>query len=145
MVSIKKEYLKMLHQAAWINRVMLAIVYIWFGYLKVIGTSPAEGLVAELFQITLSGTISVNLFIKILGLFECVLGFVWLVPNFSKIAFYLLVFHLLTTFLPIILLPAITWTTFMSLSLVGQYIIKNVVIFSSAYFIYRFSLVGSYL
>lgn len=142
MVSIKKEYLKMLHQAAWINRVMLAIVYIWFGYLKVIGTSPAEGLVAELFQITLSGTISVNLFIKILGLFECVLGFVWLVPNFSKIAFYLLVFHLLTTFLPIILLPAITWTTFMSLSLVGQYIIKNVVIFSSAYFIYRFSLVG---
>lgn len=132
----------MLHQAAWINRVMLAIVYIWFGYLKVIGTSPAEGLVAELFQITLSGTISVNLFIKILGLFECVLGFVWLVPNFSKIAFYLLVFHLLTTFLPIILLPAITWTTFMSLSLVGQYIIKNVVLFSSAYFIYRFSLVG---
>ena len=142
MVSIKKEYLKMLHQAAWINRVMLAIVYIWFGYLKVIGTSPAEGLVAELFQITLSGTISVNLFIKILGLFECVLGFVWLVPNFSKIAFYLLVFHLMTTFLPIILLPAITWTTFMSRSLVGQYIIKNVVIFSSAYFIYRFSLVG---
>lgn len=132
----------MLHQAAWINRVMLAIVYIWFGYLKVIGTSPAEGLVAELFQITLSGTISVNLFIKILGLFECVLGFVWLVPNFSKIAFYLLVFHLMTTFLPIILLPAITWTTFMSLSLVGQYIIKNVVLFSSAYFIYRFSLVG---
>ena len=142
MVSIKKEYLKMLHQAAWINRVMLAIVYIWFGYLKVIGTSPAEGLVAELFQITLSGTISVNLFIKILGLFECVLGFVWLVPNFSKIAFYLLVFHLLTTFLPIIILPAITWTTFMSLTLVGQYIIKNVVLFSSAYFIYRFSLVG---
>ena len=39
------------HQSQ-IARISLAIVFIWFGALKVFGVSPAEGLVESLFAIT---------------------------------------------------------------------------------------------
>ncbi|MEN9386594.1 MAG: hypothetical protein RLZZ185_1335, partial [Bacteroidota bacterium] len=44
MVSISKTRLQALETAAWMNRAMIALLYIWFGLLKVVGTSPAEGL-----------------------------------------------------------------------------------------------------
>lgn len=144
MVTIKKDYLKMLTNASWMNRLMLAIVYIWFGYLKILGNSPAEGLVTDLFNVTLSGIMTSSEFLIYLGLFECILGIIWLFPRLTKYAYFALVFHLCTTFLPIILLPNVTWTSFFSLTLVGQYIVKNVVLFSSAYFIYKFSSIPSF-
>ena len=139
MVAIKKDYLKMLQTASWINRMMIALVYVWFGFLKILGTSPAEGLVSDLFNVTLSGLMSSSQFVICLGVFECVLGLIWLFPSLTKIAFYTLIFHLITTFMPIVLLPNVTWTSFFSLTLVGQYIVKNVVLFASAFFVFKFS------
>ena len=128
----------MLHQAAWLNRIMLAIVYVWFGFLKIIGNSPAEGLVSDLFHKTLSGLMASSQFVIALGIFECLLGVVWLFPSLTKYAYFTLIFHLITTFLPIVLLPNATWSSFFTLTLVGQYIVKNVVLFSAAYFVYAF-------
>lgn len=128
----------MLEKASWINRMMIALVYVWFGFLKILGTSPAEGLVSDLFNVTLSGLMSSSQFVICLGVFECVLGLIWLFPSFTKIAFYTLIFHLITTFMPIVLLPNATWTSFFSLTLVGQYIVKNVVLFASAFFVFKF-------
>lgn len=139
MVTIKKEYLKILEIAAWVNRMMITLVYVWFGLLKILGTSPAEGLVTELFNTTLSGFMSSSQFVFSLGVFECFLGIIWLFPRLTKIAFYVLIFHLITTFMPIVFLPNTTWTSFFSLTLVGQYIMKNVVLFGSAFFVFSFS------
>jgi hypothetical protein len=54
-VTISKTRLHALETAAWMNRAMIALVYIWFGLLKVLGTSPAEGLVTKLFNLTNRG------------------------------------------------------------------------------------------
>jgi uncharacterized membrane protein YkgB len=121
------------------NRAMIAMVYIWFGSLKIFGMSPAEGLVTKLFDITLSPFMSIQQFLILLGLVEIAIGLLWLFPRISKWAFWVMMGHLFTTFLPVLFLPNETWQSFFALTLTGQYIIKNVVLCSAAWFIYVFS------
>ncbi|MFM7020489.1 MAG: hypothetical protein ACKOXC_06790 [Aquirufa sp.] len=139
MVSISKNRLHALFTAAWMNRAMIALVYIWFGSLKIFGVSPAEGLVTKLFEITLAPYMSIQEFLVLLGLSECLIGLLWLFPRITKIAFWVMMGHLFTTFLPVLFLPNETWKSFLTLTLTGQYIIKNVVLLSAAWFIYVFS------
>ena len=136
MVTISKIRLQALLTAAWLNRAMIAVVYIWFGFLKVIGTSPAEGLVTKLFNLTLEPMMGIQTFLLILGIGECLIGFVWLSPRLTKLAFGLMIVHMFTTFMPILILPNETWQSFFTLTLTGQYIIKNVVLLSAAWFVY---------
>ena len=136
MVTISKTRLQALVTAAWLNRAMIAVVYIWFGFLKVIGTSPAEGLVTKLFNLTLEPMMWIQTFLLILGMGECLIGFVWLSPRLTKLAFGLMIVHMFTTFMPILFLPNETWQSFFTLTLTGQYIIKNVVLLSAAWFVY---------
>lgn len=117
------------------NRLALFVVYFWFGLLKVIGVSPATGLVTDLAHVTLP-FFEANKFIVLFGIFECLVGLMWLWPNLTKIVFWLTVFHLIATFLPTIFLPEIAWNQFLTPSLVGQYIIKNLVILSSIFTLY---------
>jgi len=136
MVTISKTRLHALESAAWMNRAMIALVYIWFGLLKVVGTSPAEGLVTKLFHLTLEPYMGIQTFLLILGTGECTIGFLWLFPRLTKIAFWVMIAHMFTTFLPVIFLPNETWQSFLTLTLTGQYIIKNVVLLSASWFIY---------
>ena len=138
MVTISKTRLQALVMAAWLNRAMIAVVYIWFGFLKVLGTSPAEGLVTKLFNLTLEPIMGIQTFLLILGIGECAIGFVWLSPRLTKLAFGLMIVHMFTTFMPILFLPNETWQSFFTLTLTGQYIIKNVVLLSAAWFVYIF-------
>jgi uncharacterized membrane protein YkgB len=138
MVTISKTRLQALVTAAWLNRAMIAVVYIWFGFLKVIGTSPAEGLVTKLFNLTLEPIMGIQTFLLILGIGECLIGFMWLSPRLTKLAFGLMIVHMFTTFMPILFLPNETWQSFFTLTLTGQYIIKNVVLLSAAWFVYIF-------
>jgi uncharacterized membrane protein YkgB len=139
METISKNRLHALETASWMNRAMIAVVYIWFGFLKVLGASPAEGLVTKLFNITLEPFMGIQTFLMILGIGECAIGFLWLSPRLTKIAFWVMIGHLFTTFLPVLFLPNETWQSFFSLTLTGQYIIKNVVLLSAAWFIYVFN------
>jgi uncharacterized membrane protein YkgB len=138
MVTISKTRLQALVTAAWLNRAMIALVYIWFGFLKVLGTSPAEGLVTKLFHITLEPFMGIETFLLILGIGECAIGILWLSPKLTKIAFWVMIAHLFTTFLPVLFLVDETWQSFFALTLTGQYIIKNVVLLSAAWFIFIF-------
>ena len=139
MVTISKNRFHALMTAAWMNRAMIAIVYIWFGSLKIFGVSPAEGLVTKLFDITLSPFMNIQQFLILLGLAESAIGILWLFPRITKWAFWIMMGHLFTTFLPVLFLPNETWQSFLTLTLTGQYIIKNVVLCSAAWFIYVFS------
>lgn len=119
------------------GRISLFIIYFWFGILKVIGISPAETLVENLFNQTLGIWIDFQAFCMGFGLFECALGLLWLVPKFSKTALYLMLFHMGTTFLPVLVLTDEIWQTWFTPTLVGQYIIKNLALISLGIFIFK--------
>ncbi len=114
------------------NRIILFIIYFWFGILKVIKNSPAHDLVVELFNATHIPLMSTESFVLNLGIFECILGLLWLIPKFTKITFAIFIFHIIMTFLPFIFISDITNPHGADLSLVGQYIIKNLALIGCA-------------
>ena len=116
----------------WANRIALAIVFIWFGFLKLIHASPAEPLVIRLHDVTVAKYIPMQTFLMLLGGVECIIGILWLMPRYTKAAFWLFVPQMITTFMPLILLPKDTWQASFCLTLTGQYIIKNLVLVASA-------------
>lgn len=113
-------------------RVALFVVFFWFGALKLFGLSPANPLVAALLERTLS-FLTFEQFIIGFGAFEMVIGLTFLIPRLERVAIALLVPHMVTTFLPLFLLPAITWAGWLIPTLEGQYIIKNLVIIALAF------------
>ena len=115
-----------------VNRLALAVVFIWFGILKIILASPAEPLVKHLHEVTLVKFIPVNTFVVLLGCIECVIGLLWLIPRFTKAAIVLFALQMFTTFLPLFYLPRDTWQHSFVLTLEGQYIVKNLVLLASA-------------
>ncbi|MGR3809170.1 hypothetical protein [Jiulongibacter sp. NS-SX5] len=126
-----------LKKVEWFNRISLFIIYFWFGFLKVLGTSPAEGLVIKLFDQTLAGIIPIEVFLPAFGVFECTLGLLWVFPKFSKTAFMITCIHMFSTFLPMAVLEKDTWQSFMTLTLTGQYIVKNLILIGVSWFIYQ--------
>jgi len=123
-------------QIIWFNRVVLFLVFFWFGLLKVLSISPAEALVLHLHQETIGHLMPANQFVFFLGLVECVIGLVWLMPRFTKYALLIFLVQMFTTFLPLVFLPEFTWEGPFVLSLTGQYIVKNLVLVASAFTIY---------
>lgn len=121
----------------WINRVALFIIFFWFGFLKLISFSPAESLIIKLHQKTIAPFISLHHFLIVLGIVECIIGILWLIPKWTKFVMLLFILQMITTFLPLVLLPSETWNQFMVFSLSGQYIFKNVVLIASAFTIYK--------
>ena len=121
------------------NRLTLFVVFFWFGILKVFSLSPAETLVSHLHSQTISSLVSIEKFLLILGLTECLIGLLWLFPKWTKIAFALFSAQMITTFLPLFYLPDDTWQNGFALTLTGQYIIKNLVLIASAFTILMFS------
>lgn len=112
-------------------RLSLFTVYFWFGALKLFGLSPANQLVADLLTQTLP-FVSANHFLLILGVIEMLIGLLFILPGYERLAIMLLVLHMITTALPLFLLQALTWKAFMVPTLEGQYIIKNMVIVALA-------------
>ncbi len=109
----------------------LFVIFFWFGLLKVIGLSPASGLVQNLFETSIH-FMSFDIFLISFGLFEMLIGLLFLVKGFERIVIPLLFIHMITTFGPLILLPSETWSGLMVPTLEGQYIIKNLALIAAA-------------
>lgn len=114
------------------NRITMFVVFFWFGFLKVISVSPAEQLVSHLHAATIGSLISQQHFMILLGLFECLIGIVWLFPRYTKIAFWMFAVQMFTTFLPFVFISGEIVQNGFQLSLAGQYIVKNIVLVSCA-------------
>ena len=108
-------------------RFSLFLVYFWFGALKIFSTSPANPLVDALLKQTLP-FLTFNQFIVCFAIFEMVIGLLFLMPKAFKVAVSLFFIHMITTFLPLFLLEDQTWQSFLTPTLEGQYIIKNLVL-----------------
>ena len=71
-------------------------------------------------------------FMVAFGAFECIIGILFLIKGMERVVIPLLFIHMLTTILPLFLIPEVTWSSFLVPTLEGQYIIKNVVIIAAA-------------
>jgi len=106
----------------------VAIVFIWFGGLKTVGMSPAQELVARTVY-----WVSPEVFIPVLGWWEVLIGLGLLFRPLARFAIALLFLQMPGTFLPLVLLPDICFTSVpFGLTIEGQYIIKNLVLISAA-------------
>ena len=115
-----------------ISRVVLFIIFGWFGVLKVLDLSPATPMVAAMFQKTLVSFLTFPVFLVGFGLFEVLIGILFLIRGAERIVFPLLVIHMLTTALPLFLLPDLAWTAPFVPTMEGQYIIKNLALIATA-------------
>nr|WP_228434596.1 hypothetical protein [Natrarchaeobaculum aegyptiacum] len=109
-------------------RVAVAIVFVWFGALKVIGDSPAGELVAATVYV-----VPAEVFVPVLGVWEILIGLCLLYRPLIRLGILLLALQLPGTFLPMILLPEVVYHGFpYALTVEGQYIVKNLVIIGAA-------------
>ncbi len=111
-------------------RISLFVIYFWFGILKVLGLSPASGLVYALHAQTIP-FIPFYAFYIAFALFECLIGILFLIKGAERIVMPLLLIHLFTTILPLIFLPGMVWQHWFVPTLEGQYIIKNLALIAA--------------
>ena len=111
-----------------IMRIALAVVYIWFGGLKIFGMSPAGELIEQTVY-----WFDPQIFIPILGVCEVIIGLGLLIKRCIPFTILLLLMHMVATFLPILILKTICFDAFPYCpTLAGQYIIKNLILISGA-------------
>lgn len=113
------------------SHIALFVVFVWFGALKFFDASPANPLVEALLAQTLP-FISFHAFILILGAVEVIIGLCFIIPGLTAVGLVLLIPHMITTVLPLLLLPDIAWHGAFWPTLEGQYMIKNLVIVALA-------------
>lgn len=107
-------------------RFAIFVVYFWFGVIKIPNLSPANPLIAELLEKTLP-FVTFEQFIVFFGILEVIIGILFLIPRLERVAIILLLLHMITTVMPMVLLPAISWDAPFLPTLEGQYMIKNIV------------------
>jgi uncharacterized membrane protein YkgB len=108
-------------------RVSLGLVFIWFGALKPLGVSPAQGLVERTVY-----WLPADVFVPILGLWEVAIGVCLIVPTLIRVGILLMFLQMPGTALPLVLLPEVCFQQVPhALTLEGQYIIKNLVLISA--------------
>ncbi|MFP4489098.1 MAG: DoxX family membrane protein [Bacteroidales bacterium] len=111
----------------------IGLIFLWFGLLKYFeGLSPAQDLAIKTISIVTFGLIPDALIIYGLATLEVLIGLGLIFNIFMRITLLLLFFQMAGTFLPVFLLPGEVFNVFpYSLSLEGQYIVKNIVIISA--------------
>lgn len=114
-------------------QISLAVIFIWFGLLKIIDLSPANGLVKA--TVNWMPFFDTESWVKIIGTWEVVIGICFLFKKTLRIAIALLAMQMVGTFMPLVILPEITFQKGMipyAPTIEGQYIIKNLLIISAA-------------
>jgi uncharacterized membrane protein YkgB len=108
-------------------RVSLAVVFIWFGMLKVVGRSPVAELVASTVYF-LPGRI----FVPILGVWETVIGVGLLLRVAVRFTLFLFFAQMAGTFLVLIVHPERAFAgNLLLLTTDGEFVIKNLVLISA--------------
>lgn len=122
-----------------ILRISMGIVYLWFGALKFFnGISPAEQLAMQTIHKLTFGLIHDHTNLILLATWETTIGLLLISGKYVKTALYLLFPHMICTFTPFIFEPRDTFQFApYGLTLVGQYIIKNIIIIAAALVIWK--------
>jgi uncharacterized membrane protein YphA (DoxX/SURF4 family) len=121
-----------------ILRIVLGINFLWFGVLKLFPLlSPAEELATITIDWMFQGLIPATISIKLLAIWEIVVGIGLIAGVYLRYILPLFILHMSLTFLPLFVFPEITFTQIpYGLTIVGQYIIKNIVFLTLGLFLY---------
>ena len=116
----------------------IGAIYVMYGGLKFFPHhSPAEQLAVDTIEKLTLGVFSGTPALLSLAIMETLLGLCLLFGYRLKWVVYLAVGHMMGTFLPIFFFPEQVFTTSpLSLTLVGQYILKNIVIIGALFVLY---------
>ncbi len=119
--------------------ISIGLVYLWFGTLKFFpNLSPAEGLAKNTIHMLTFGLIPDNVSIILLALWEAVVGVFLIFNILRKTAVGLALVHMLFTFTPLLFFPGDTFNEGpLYLTLLGQYIIKNLIIIAALLMLYE--------
>jgi len=118
------------------SRLSIALLYFWFGILKLLNKSPATTIIQNLHE-RLIPFIDFQFFFIFFSLLEVLIGIIILVKPLTKLAIAFSVFHIFTTMLPLVFIKEVWNENFLQPTLEGQYIIKNVVIIALLLNIYK--------
>ncbi|MCW3464008.1 hypothetical protein [Chitinophaga nivalis] len=115
-----------------ILRVSLGFIFIWFGILKFFpGLSAAEIIAGRTIEKLTFGLLKPHVALPILAIWECIIGLGLITKSWLDLTLLLLYLQMTGTFLPLIFFPHETFTYFIIVpTLLGQYIIKNIVLLS---------------
>lgn len=115
-------------------RLSIGIIFFWFGFLKFFpGASPAEGLAVKTIDLLTFGLFEARTILILLAIWESVIGLGLIIGFYMREILLLLFLQMLGTLTPIFLFPGEVFGTVpFSLTLEGQYIIKNLVVISGA-------------
>ncbi|MEP7373802.1 MAG: DoxX family protein [Chitinophagaceae bacterium] len=115
-------------------RISIGIIYLWFGILKFFhGYSPAEDLAINTVNKLTFGLIPQSLSIVLLAVWECALGVLLVSGKWLRTALILLFVHMACTFTPLLFFPSVSFKYApYGFTLVGQYIMKNIIIICAA-------------
>ncbi len=117
----------------------IGIVYLWFGALKFFPEwSPAEDLAKNTVHDLCLGMIPMNLCILLLAILEVGIGLGLILNIYRRTIILAAIFHLLCTFIPLIIYPDLSFAKPpLGFTLVGQYIMKNIVLLAGLVTLYR--------
>lgn len=110
-------------------RISFGLIYLWFGALKFFNElSPAETLASSTIEELTFGLIPAKVNIILLASWEVLVGLLLLGKFFYRFGLALALVHMVFTFSPFILMPELVFDKPpVGFSLVGQYIVKNLV------------------
>ena len=114
-----------------VTRGSLAVIFIWFGLLKIAGVSPAAELVSRTFFF-----IPAHIIVPALGVAELVIGLCFLFRRTLRLGLVLLALHLPGTFLSFIVVPEMCFVRApFLLTTNGEFVLKNLLLISAALFL----------
>jgi len=127
-----------LTRRALVFRLSLGVVFIWFGILKFFpGLSPAETIAGETIHILFAGMVPVAAALKILAVWEVLLGIGFMAGRYIRLVTVFFLLHMAGAMSPLVILPAMTFSRVpWAPTLEGQYIIKNLVLIAAALYIW---------
>ena len=127
-------------------QVCLGIIFLWYGSLKLFdGMSPAEELATTTLGLLSFHSIPSELSIKLLAVFEILIGLGFVLGIFLRLTLWLFFIHMIGTFTPLVILTEVSFTHApYAFSLVGQYIMKNVILVLAGMCIYYFNQENKY-
>lgn len=112
-------------------RLALAVIFFWFGILKPLGLSSAAPLVRA--TVDWMPLFSPDGWVVVIGWWEVAIGVTFFFHRTVRIAIGLMALQMVGTFMPLVLLPSVTFQAVpYAPTLEGEYIVKNLLLISAA-------------
>jgi len=119
------------HYAPVMTRASLAIIFVWFGALKLAGVSPAAELVSRTFFF-----LPARIIVPTLGAVETAIGLCFVFRRMLPVGLCLLALHLPGTFLSYLVVPEMCFVRVpFQLTADGEFVLKNLLLISAALFL----------